>query len=162
MLVKFKFFSVSAERNTKHLPVNIDARGISATLDKKHYRSHSQVHPQKAFFMTKAWFYISFHFTALHSTSFCIWEKRWMNCLKKYQDGWLEGYCCCRQDCVERKRKRVTGRGCIKCHKTAASENERSVGEHNKWEVNAILIFSCLDYCSHGQQSQFFLFSSLC
>jgi len=56
-----------------------------------------------------------------------------MNCMKRNQDGWLEGYRCCRQDCVERKRKeRVKERGCIKCHKTAASENEQCVGEHNK------------------------------
>lgn len=32
--------------------------------------------------------------------------------------------------CIEKER--VKERVCIKCHKTAASENGQSVGEHNK------------------------------
>lgn len=34
--------------------------------------------------------------------------------------------------CREKEKERVKERGCIKCHKTAASENWQGVGEHNK------------------------------
>lgn len=44
---------------------------------------------------------------------------------------------------------------------TTTSDIGKSVGESNKWEVNAVLIFSCLDYCTPPPNPQTFLFPLL-